>query len=224
MRGIRMRGSCAKMCYVVRKDKKRGDAEAPPRFCSRAVQHAQDERNALANGNKANHHRHNHRQQADHFSQYTLEHIGRHDGAELSCSGSYSFLRKNPFLNKMMCDENELWPMVAGSGIEPLFSEAESDVLPLHHPAIPHRPAHIQPYGRPMHRKEKERYAKLKEHAEEFINEKAQQNDSEEYQKAIYIAKHLKCFLDARYKKLKLLSCDGIFKFRNSCYRINIHH
>lgn len=142
MRGIRMRGSCAKMCYVIRKDKKRGDAGAPPRFCSRAVQHGQNERNALTNGNEANHHRHDYRQQADYLRQHTLEHVGRHNRTELSRGRSCSFLRKNPFPNKLMCDENRNgpWPLVAGSGIEPLFSDAESDVLPLHHPAMPHRP------------------------------------------------------------------------------------
>lgn len=88
------------MCYIIRKDKKRGDAGAPPRFCSRAVQHVQDKADALADGDEANHNRHDCRQQADYLGQYALKHVGIHDLAELSSGSGCCFLRKNPFLNK----------------------------------------------------------------------------------------------------------------------------
>lgn len=97
-------------------------------------------------------------------------------------------------------------PLVAGSGVEPLSPDAESDVLPLHHPAMMHRPAKANHMAGPCREKEKER---SKKHTEEFIDEETQQNNGKENQKAIYIAEHLKHFLNARYEKIKLLSSDG---------------
>lgn len=93
--------------------------------------------------------------------------------------------------------------MVAGNGIEPLSPDAKSDVLPLHHPAMVHRPATANHMAGPCREKER-----LKEHAEEFVNEVTEQDNGEKDHKALYVAEHRECFSDVKHEMLKLFSSN----------------
>ena len=103
----------------------RGEDPRPSFLPLGAVQHVQHEADTLTQGDEANGHGQNDGQQANDLVQDAAEHVGGHDLAQNS-SGS-GILRNSPFLKDMIL--MRAYALVAGAGLEPTSSDAESDEL-----------------------------------------------------------------------------------------------